>query len=576
VKENLLASSVSYTQNAWQGTARLIDTYARQWQVALRESCIDTKARKSQGEQVHARREVCFSRLRSELDTVTGLLATKADTQVVRAAVALAEGLDPVSECSANRAPQKNLAELPDAEQESQRWKQYKSIEIALALGNLEQANTQAAQLLDKAASDDRYQQARVLWSQGQALHGLQSHTEAVDAFENSFYAAVSGKHDRIAAQTAIAVFDLYSRFLGDPRAADQWRALTQSAVERANQPEEQALWLRVQGLGALNQGDVQLAEQQLRASLAIAEDKLEPNHSYTAEAWRGLGHLFLKRLDPVQAEAMYKRALSIREAALGSSHPALASLRIEASVALVRQARLDEARRQVEGALAILVSDLGGEHERVVDGTYTLATVQLALAELGYARQTLEALLPMSSLKNSQRVDVLLALMQVDQAEGKSQQALERGQQVLSLYENSKPTEAVLAARVQVAEAKLEVNQVESALADCESLLETLTHANASRLTEARTMICLARANIALKRPDVGRGLLARALKTMVDDPDALPFKGQAWFARAQLEGEAEDGQKALEAFGKAGPVWQAQTKQVEAWLQRKGIKVK
>jgi Tfp pilus assembly protein PilF len=66
----------------------------------------------------------------------------------------------------------------------------------------------------------------------------------------------------------------------------------------------------------------------QARASLAITEAILGPDHSSMARWHTNLGSVLWQLSDPAGARTQYKRALTIDEVVLGADHPRVATNR--------------------------------------------------------------------------------------------------------------------------------------------------------------------------------------------------------------------------------------------------------
>ena len=71
-----------------------------------------------------------------------------------------------------------------------------------------------------------------------------------------------------------------------------------------------------------LAQGCLEEAEPLFRRALAIREAALGPDHLYTAYSLNDLAELLWARGRSGEAEPLHRRALAIREAALGPDHP--------------------------------------------------------------------------------------------------------------------------------------------------------------------------------------------------------------------------------------------------------------
>ena len=73
-------------------------------------------------------------------------------------------------------------------------------------------------------------------------------------------------------------------------------------------------------------QGRYAEAEPLYKRALAIREKALGPDHPDVAKALNNLAVLYQKQGRYAEAEPLYKRALAIREKALGPDHPDVAT----------------------------------------------------------------------------------------------------------------------------------------------------------------------------------------------------------------------------------------------------------
>ncbi len=125
-----------------------------------------------------------------------------------------------------------------------ERSDEFAQIDVLLEAHEYQQAIAQAEALV--AVSSSRLQQAQ-LWSRvGKAHHAQEHYRRAITALEKSFYAAVAGKQDELAALATIEIYELYSVKLHDSEAAARWRGLAESAVERVASPQISEIWSRV------------------------------------------------------------------------------------------------------------------------------------------------------------------------------------------------------------------------------------------------------------------------------------------------------------------------------------------
>ncbi len=119
---------------------------------------------------------------------------------------------------------------------------------------------------------------------------------------------------------------------------------------------EQRSIVFQARGhVGVLrSQGHYAEAEPLHKRALAIREKALGPEHPPVAQSLNNLALLYQAQGRYAEAEPLYQRALKIWEKALGPEHPQVATS-LENYAALLRQtARADEAERMEARAKAI------------------------------------------------------------------------------------------------------------------------------------------------------------------------------------------------------------------------------
>jgi tetratricopeptide (TPR) repeat protein len=115
-------------------------------------------------------------------------------------------------------------------------------------------------------------------------------------------------------------------------------------------------------------------AEPLFRRALAIREKALGPEHPHTASSLNNLAELLRFQGKPEEAEPLYRRALAIYEKALGPEHPDTATGLNNLAELLRDQGKLSEAEPLYRRALAIREEALGPEHPSTAASLNNLA----------------------------------------------------------------------------------------------------------------------------------------------------------------------------------------------------------
>ncbi len=129
-------------------------------------------------------------------------------------------------------------------------------------------------------------------------------------------------------------------------------------------------------GLSLLSAGDYTEAEPLLRRALVIREKALGPDHPDTATALNNLAGLLESKGDYAGAEPLYHRSLAIAEKALGPDHPNTATSLNNLAALLKSKGDYAEAEPLYRRALAIWEKALGPDHPDTATSLNNLAAL--------------------------------------------------------------------------------------------------------------------------------------------------------------------------------------------------------
>src|SRR5262245_23311411 len=149
------------------------------------------------------------------------------------------------------------------------------------------------------------------------------------------------------------------------------------SLQQRSAQPQaeiDQATSLNRQARQYLDQGKYDEAEPLLKRALAIRERALGPAHPDTATSLNNLAELYRIQGKYGAAEPLYQRSLAIRVKALGASHPDTASSLNNLALHYDSQGKYAEAEPLYKRSLAICEKTLGPDHPHTATSLNNLA----------------------------------------------------------------------------------------------------------------------------------------------------------------------------------------------------------
>ncbi|HXU36331.1 MAG TPA: FxSxx-COOH system tetratricopeptide repeat protein [Blastocatellia bacterium] len=145
----------------------------------------------------------------------------------------------------------------------------------------------------------------------------------------------------------------------------------------------ETARLLNQIGLYLKLRGEYAQAQRMHERGLAIDEAALGPSHPEVATELSNLGVVLKLQGDLIGATNLYLRALAINEAALGPNHPDVACDLSNLALVLESQGYLDRAEEFAERALAIGEATLGPDDPEVANFANTLGEVRKRKGDL-------------------------------------------------------------------------------------------------------------------------------------------------------------------------------------------------
>ena len=141
-------------------------------------------------------------------------------------------------------------------------------------------------------------------------------------------------------------------------------------------------------------QGRYLAAEPQYRKALAMREAALGKDHPDVAQSCNNLAELYRMQGRYAEAEALHKRALAIREKQFGSDHPEVAQTLNNLGV-LLRRAGAPRRRRSrcTSARLTIRIASFGEDHLTVAETRNNLAALYADQGRYDEARPCTSAL---------------------------------------------------------------------------------------------------------------------------------------------------------------------------------------
>jgi serine/threonine protein kinase/tetratricopeptide (TPR) repeat protein len=419
LRSSFLSSGVPYAEATVARVVSYLDDQAQRIAKAQTRACMDTRVRRSRGEDLLARSTWCLDEARMQLVAIATEFSAP-DEKSIRKAITASSRLLPVAPC----LDEHRLMRLPEPPRDAEAVAQIRSDlsrvaahsaagrhkpALELARSSLEraeqarwppltaQARSQVGALLRKtgeleeaeAILTDAYFEASSAGDLGNAIDASRELVQVV-GYKAARYAEGRrwGRH----AELAMALLGEPEESLRRAHLDTNLGMVENSAGEHARASElfESALasYQRVQGDAhpnvamSLNNlagihyvtGDYAGAQERFERALAVHEQALGPEHPDLAASLNNLATVLTARGSYTEATPLLERALSIRRKSLGPEHASVAMTLTNIANVHNHTGNFTEAKAMYQQALAIYEVTLGPEHPNVADALNNLA----------------------------------------------------------------------------------------------------------------------------------------------------------------------------------------------------------
>ena len=407
VEHAFTTSGNANAAQAFATTAALMDEYVGRWTKVYTETCEATHVRGEQSAEVLDLRMDCLGERLAGVHAVSDVLA-HADTYAVDNAVAAASNLPTLARCS-DVSMLRAVVRPPDdpatrARVEALREDVAKVTALASS-GQCARASAASDKLL-AAASALGYQplRAEALLAVGRLGETCSDSAQALERLEEASYVAEMSHHDQIVIEAAVFASGWYAERMNDIPTARRW--LRHGEVMLVRSPGHPILeaWMGNSRANILvRMGEYTAAIEEARRVLALQEKERGPVHLDIAVALQNLGVNLFENGQFADAEQPTVRALEMMRKLFGNESTRTAALQINYGEILTELGRFDDARTNLDHALAIFraqkadsyfigyaLLDLGRLALARGDATKARATLTEAAATLGTAHQQL------------------------------------------------------------------------------------------------------------------------------------------------------------------------------------------
>jgi len=353
----------------FERSAQLIDGWTKQWEDGYVGACEATRVHGDQSEHLLDLRMLCLNqRLEAARATIDAAMA--ADTDTIDHAVGAFSSLPPVAPCADTKAL---LADVPPpdaAVQAGQVAAVRKELEHAHAeekLGHYKAAR-QIAEPLLPAARATKYD--AVVGEAQLQLGRLQQQLgdgSAADTLRDAMHSAeAAGDNTTMLDASAWLIFTLTTHKSQFDRAAEI-AGFAEAAAEHKQPPMD--VYIRLQDTIALldaTQNRIDQAQARYEKTLALAGEKLGPDHAGTLTTLNQYATVLRDRGKLEDARRAYERVVESRERTLGPDHPDVAAALGNVGIVYRMEGKFDQAKAAYDRALAINKAAYGDSHPEV------------------------------------------------------------------------------------------------------------------------------------------------------------------------------------------------------------------
>lgn len=450
VRDGLTATGVGYAPTVAAKVVPWLDAQADAWRVAATDACMNATVRGKWDALQLDKAQWCLQQRRLELSALVAELG-EADRDVVQHAVEAASTLVRVDEC----ALESSVATMGDPPSAELRPRAADVLAQLSRASSLERLGRYPAGLeVAQAARGDAEQlgwppltaAARFVEADLFGRTGDYSNAEAVGVA--AFMAAVRSGAWEVAANAAIELAYVVGHRRGRPDEGRLWAEHAAATLSRGTDPAglREAARLTALGAIALGNGTYGEAKEFLRRSLQLRESALGSDHPSVASTLANLGAVHQRLGEYRDARDLAERGVAISVAALGADHPQAAHALAGLGQAQAKMGAFEEARERLERALAIREAALGPDHPEIARNLSSLGTLYNTLGEYDAARRALERALSISErtggVDHSAKAGILLNLGGVHKSTGAYEQAKRYDERALAIFETTLPAD--------------------------------------------------------------------------------------------------------------------------------------
>lgn len=364
VQRAFVATGVSYAAETWQRVAGALDDYARRWMGLYTETCEATHVRGDQSPEVMDLRMACLDGDRGAVAALVDVLS-RADASVVREAVSSVQSLPPLDHCSDVAALRAAVPPPSSAAGRQTLAKLRRQLDEAKALADTAQNDAARARLTGLATGAAQLGYAPLLAEALRVEAWLQMTAtgpdKAVQMYEDSVWAALEGRRDDVAVESASLAMGISGYHLGQLDASVRWERLSWALLKRMGpgHDRELAYFYHWRAVGR-QRTDVKAALNDAFKALELTRKVTSVDSTETTDLLESISAMKADAGDLTGAVDFSNQALDAMRRCCGEQNPRMGHPLAMRGEALARLGRLIEGERDLRRAIE-LFNQMGG-----------------------------------------------------------------------------------------------------------------------------------------------------------------------------------------------------------------------
>ncbi len=375
------SAGLSYGGAQWGTIEAELERFANRWTQTYEQSCLATRARGDQSEELLDRSMACLEDKRQQAQALLEVFE-RADKTVVQRSTSAINALGPLSTCTDRQYLLARVKPPTNPEPVRKIRDRLAQAEALLLSGKYQEGLALSKAIQQRAAQVDYPPvRAEVLAQIGRLHERNGQYREATQKQSEAYFLALQSGHEELAARTATSLAFLTGYRSTKIETGLTWGRHAKALLSRVGLPEVEGHLESTLGVVLRARGDFQTALEHGKRSIMLRRRALGEDHPHVAYSIANTGSIYNSLHRYEEAAAHFRQTLKILTAKLGPDHPDLAHALNNLGVSLMALGEYEQALEPVQRSIAIARATLGEAHPRLA---ITRSVLSYALMNLG------------------------------------------------------------------------------------------------------------------------------------------------------------------------------------------------